>query len=251
MNGLARAVRYLTIVSWPAGRQPPEEGPPTSLGEAAPWFPLVGLGIGVVLVLVERTTARIFPTLLAGLITVVAWKLLTGGLHLDGLADCLDSLGGLDVEHRLAIMRDSRIGAFGAMGLILVLLLDVGALAEVPSPQRWQVLLVAPVVGRAVPVVLVGFFPPARLEGHGADFSRGLRSFASPLALGIAALVSLVVLGAAGGLAMGLAALVSGAFASLMARRLKGITGDVLGATVELAELAVLLTVTAWVSLRL
>jgi len=250
VSALAHAVRYLTIIPWPDRRRPPGEGLPASLGAAAVWFPLVGLGIGAVLALVERATARIFPSLLAGLITVVVWKLLTGGLHLDGLADCLDGLGGQDVEHRLAIMRDSRIGAFGAMGLILVLLLDVGALAEIPSPQRWRVLLVAPVVGRAVPVVLAGLFPPARSDGHGADFRRGLRSFAGPLALAIAALVSLVVLGAAGMVALGTAAVVAVAFASLMVRRLKGITGDVLGGTVELAELAVLLTVTAWVSLQ-
>jgi adenosylcobinamide-GDP ribazoletransferase len=250
VNGLAHAVRYLTIVPWPDRRLTPDPGAPTSLGAAAPWFPLVGLGLGSVLALGERATAQIFPTLLAGLITVVAWKLLTGGLHLDGLADCLDGLAGRDVEHRLTIMRDSRIGAFGAMGLILVLLLDVGALAEVPSAQRWRVLMVAPVVGRAVPVVLAWLFPPARLDGQGADFQGGLSRLAGPMAFGVAALVSLTILGRAGLLAMGSAGLVSGAFASIMARRLNGITGDVLGGAVELAELAVLLTVTAWLSLR-
>jgi adenosylcobinamide-GDP ribazoletransferase len=221
-----------------------------SLGAAAAWFPIVGLGLGVVLALVERATARIFPSLLAGLITIVVWKLLTGGLHLDGLADCLDGLAGRDPDHRLAIMRDSRIGAFGAMGLILVLLLDVGALAEVPSPQRWRALLVAPVVGRSAPIVLARMFLPARPDGQGADFHRGLTPIAAPVALGVAALVSLAALGAAGVLAMGVAALVSVGFTSVMARRLNGITGDVLGGAVELAELAVLLTVTAWASLR-
>lgn len=252
MTGLALAVRYLTIVPWPDRSGSAGAGhPPAPLGTAAAWFPLVGLGIGLVLAIVERATARIFPTLLTGLITIVAWKLLTGGLHLDGLADCLDSLAGRDVEHRLAIMRDSRIGAFGAMGLILVLLLDVGALAEVPSPQRWRVLIVAPVIGRAVPVVLARLLPPARPDGQGAAFRAGLRPPAVVLALAVATLVAVAILGAAGVVAMGVAVLVAGAFASLMARRLNGITGDVLGAAVELAELAVLLTVTAWVSLRL
>jgi adenosylcobinamide-GDP ribazoletransferase len=251
VNDLVYAVRYLTIVPWPDRRGTVGTGhAPVALGAAAAWFPLVGLGIGVVLALVERATARIFPTLLAGLITIVVWKLLTGGLHLDGLADCLDGLAGRDVEHRLAIMRDSRIGSFGAMGLILVLLLDVGALAEVSPPHRWRVLVVAPVIGRAIPVVLARLFPPARPDGQGADFRRGLRPLAGPLALGVATLVALGVLGAVGVVAMGVAALVSVAFASVMVRRLNGITGDVLGAAVELAELAVLLTVTAWVSLR-
>jgi adenosylcobinamide-GDP ribazoletransferase len=251
VSALAQAVRYLTIVPFPAGRLPTGTETPASLGAAAVWFPFVGLAIGVVVAFVERGTGRIFPPLLAGLIAVVTWKLLTGGLHLDGLADCLDGLGGHDAEHRLAIMRDSRIGAFGAMGLILVLLLDVGTLAEIPSGQRWRVLLMAPVVGRAMPVVLATYFPSARVDGHGADFQRGLRAFASPGAFAAAALVSFVALGWAGLLALGVALLVSVVFASVMARRLKGITGDVLGGAVELAELAVLLTVTAWISLQL
>ncbi|MGH7332519.1 MAG: adenosylcobinamide-GDP ribazoletransferase, partial [Candidatus Rokuibacteriota bacterium] len=106
------------------------------------------------------------------------------------------------------------------------------------------------VVGRAVPVVLARLFPPARPDGQGADFRRGLGPFAVPVALGAAALASLAILGAAGAVAVGMAALVALAFASTMTRRLNGISGDVLGGAVELAELTVLLTVTAWLSLR-
>src|SRR5436309_1201627 len=108
-----------------------------SLGRAAGWFPVVGLGLGLVLVGVERVTSVLFPSLLAALLTVTAWKVLTGGLHLDGLADCLDGLVGRDAEHRLSIMRDSRIGAFGAIGLILFLLLEIAAVAELPAGLRW------------------------------------------------------------------------------------------------------------------
>ena len=79
---------------------------------------------------VDSLTARLFPGLLGALLTVTAWKLLTGGLHLDGLADCLDGLVGRDREHRLAIMRDSRIGTFGAVGLILFLMLEIVTVAE-------------------------------------------------------------------------------------------------------------------------
>ena len=119
MTGLVVAARYLTIVPLPGRVRLRAD----ALGRSAPWFPVIGLGIGVVLAATDRVTQVIFPLLLAGLITVTVWKLLTGGLHLDGLADCLDGLGGRDVEHRLAIMRDSRIGAYGALGLILLLLL--------------------------------------------------------------------------------------------------------------------------------
>ncbi|HEU5320052.1 MAG TPA: adenosylcobinamide-GDP ribazoletransferase, partial [Methylomirabilota bacterium] len=164
MSSLLVAARYLTIVPLPGA------GHATlpALGRAAPWFPVVGLALGAALAALDAVTARLFPPLLAALLTVTGWKLLTGGLHLDGLADCLDGLTGRDVEHRLAIMRDSRIGAFGAIGLILFLLLEIGAVAELPPPLRWRALLAAPVVGRATPALLARLFAPARADGHGA-----------------------------------------------------------------------------------
>ena len=114
------AVSYLTIVPVPRRRHAGLE----EVGSAASWFPVVGAALGVVLAIVDAVTVRVFPALLAALLTVTTWKLLTGGLHLDGLADCLDGLGGRNAEERRTIMSDSRIGAFGAIGLILFLLLE-------------------------------------------------------------------------------------------------------------------------------
>ena len=127
VSGLLAAARYLTIVPFPG----PGHAPAETLGRTAAWFPVVGAGLGLVLAGAERLGSSAFPPLLAALLTVTLWKLLTGGLHLDGLADCLDGLSGRDPAHRLAIMRDSRIGSFGAVGLILLLLLEVATLAEV------------------------------------------------------------------------------------------------------------------------
>src|SRR5712691_5303895 len=141
MSGLVLAIRYLTILPVPS-RDATDRG----LGRAAAWFPVVGLGLGLLLVGVDRVTARLFPPLLSALLTVTVWKLVTGGLHLDGLADCLDGLMGRDREHRLTIMRDSRIGTFGAVGLILFLMLEIVALTDLPPAQRWRVLVVAPTV---------------------------------------------------------------------------------------------------------
>lgn len=241
------AVRYLTIVPLP-GRAP-HGG--EAIGRAAPWFPAVGLGIGIALAVVERATSALFPSLLAALLTVTAWKLLTGGLHLDGLADCLDGLVGRDAAHRLAIMRDSRIGAFGAIGLILFLLLEVAAVAELPPAVRWRALLVIPAVARATPAVLARLFPAAKAEGHGAAFRAGAPLAAAPIALAVALVAAAAALGSAGLLAA--AAALAGALALgwFMAGRLSGITGDVLGAAIEVAELAALLTVSAWAHARL
>ncbi|MGH7389798.1 MAG: adenosylcobinamide-GDP ribazoletransferase [Candidatus Rokuibacteriota bacterium] len=241
MSGLVLAAQYLTIV--PLGRSPTHEG---AAGRSAAWFPVVGLGIGLTIVVVERVTGRIFPTLLAALLTVTAWKLLTGGLHLDGLADCLDGLAGRDPEQRIRIMRDGRIGAFGAVGLILFLLMEVVAVAELTAVLRWRALLAAPAVARALPPLLARWFPPARPDGHGAAFAAGVQPVAVPLALGLAALLALGALGLVGIVALAAAALAALAVAWLMAGRLGGITGDVHGAAVEIAELTVLLTVAAW-----
>jgi adenosylcobinamide-GDP ribazoletransferase len=240
VRGLVAAVRYLTIVQV----RPFESGP--ALGHAAPWFPVVGVGIGLVVVATERVTAALFPPLLGALLTVTVWKLLTGGLHLDGLADCLDGLPGTDPEQRLRIMRDSRIGAFGAIGLILFLLLEIAALSELPSPDRWRVLLAAPVIARAMPALLSRVLPQARREGHGASFAQTLPRSAAPVALGTALVVAVVTLRGLGLVALAAAALVALALGRFFGQRLGGITGDVLGAAVEAAELTTLLTVSAW-----
>ncbi|HET7342314.1 MAG TPA: adenosylcobinamide-GDP ribazoletransferase, partial [Methylomirabilota bacterium] len=154
MSGLLRAARYLTIVPLPGRATAGLAG----LGRAAPWFPVVGLALGIVLAAADAALARVFPPLLVALLVVTLWKLLTGGLHLDGLADCLDGLGGRDPVHRRLIMSDSRIGTFGAIGLILFLMLLIVCLSGMPPPARRRALLLAPVVGRATAPLLARLF---------------------------------------------------------------------------------------------
>ncbi len=246
MTSLVLAVRYLTIVPLPGRTAHGAQ----ALGRAASWFPFVGLGLGLVLAGVERVTSVVFPPPLAALLTVTAWKVLTGGLHLDGLADCLDGLAGKDAEHRLRIMRDSRIGAFGAIGLILFLLLETVAVAELPAGVRWRALLVLPALARATPPLLARCFPPAKADGHGAGFHSGLRAGAAPAALALGVGLAWVGLGVAGLLVATAAVAAALALAAFMAARLAGVTGDVLGAAIEVSELAGLLTVSAWAHVR-
>jgi adenosylcobinamide-GDP ribazoletransferase len=246
VSGLLVAARYLTIVPVPG----PAHAPPEALGRAAVWFPVVGIGLGLLLVLADRLSTWLFSPLLAALLTVIVWKLVTGGVHLDGLADCLDGLMGRDAEHRLAIMRDSRIGAFGAVGLVLFLMLEVVAVSELVAAARGSALFAAPVIARATPAVLVGLFRPARTDGHGAAFHAGVRP--SAIAIGLAAAVAAATF-ALGGL--GVASIAAGLVAAVVvgaiaAGRLGGVTGDVFGAGVEASEAAVLLTVAAWTHAR-
>lgn len=243
MRGLVRAARYLTIVPVGAERAHERE----LLGGAAAWFPVIGLGIGLVLVGAERVTGWLFPGLLAALLTVTVWKLLTGGLHLDGLADCLDGLAGRDAGQRLRIMRDSRIGAFGAIGLILFLLLEIAAVAELPASVRGGALLATPAIGRATPALLACCFPAARAEGQGATFRAGVHARAAAMALVVAALGAGATLGLPGLAALAAACLGALGLGRFLTIRLGGITGDVLGAAVEAGELIALLTVAAWV----
>lgn len=242
LPSLVLAVRFLTIVPVP-GR---EAAGDDALGRAAWWFPPVGLALGVGLAAADRALASLFPPLLAALLVVSLWKVLTGGIHLDGLADCLDGLAGGDVPQRLAIMRDSRVGVYGALGLVVVFLISVVALAELPPGLRAAALVLAPLTGRVAPLLagtLIRAATPA--VGLGGAFLSGLSRAAGPV-FGAAALILAGVLAGIWGMtavAVGLATALLAA--ALVARRLGGITGDGLGASVELGELGLLLTVAA------
>ena len=236
MTRFVTAARYLTIIPLPENSSA-REGP----GAAAMWFPVVGLAIGGLLALVDRVASAVFVPLLAALVTVTVWKLVTGGLHLDGFADCLDGLLGRDPAHRLAIMHDSRIGAFGATGLVLMLLLTIGAVSGIAPHARMGALVVAPVVGRAMSPIIGRVFP-APGPGHGARFRAELGAAAPIVAAILALVVAVGMMGLGGVVALLLAAAVGFAWAAFMARRLGGVSGDVHGAVIELSELVVLLT---------
>jgi adenosylcobinamide-GDP ribazoletransferase len=244
-NGLVVATGFLTALPMRAG--PPG---PANLGRAAVWFPLIGLVLGVILSLAHWLLARVFPPALAAALTVALWAALTGGLHLDGLADCGDGLlAAVPPERRLEIMRDPRLGAFGGLSLVLFLIVKILAVASLPAAEAWPSLFsisplwLAPVVGRWL-ILLAARQPSARAGGLGQAFADGLR----PRSLLLAALlpIALALLGGLrAGLAVGLAWVIALAILRLARARLGGVTGDVFGLVVELAELTVLLTYAA------
>ena len=238
----AAAFQFLTRLPVPG---PPLDG--KELGRALAWFPLPGLALGA---LAAGLAWLAGPHLAPGVLAVLVVALLaavTGGLHLDGLADVADGLGGGhgDRERSLAIMRDSRIGAFGAAALVLALLLKVAAVLALLAhgPAAWA-LLSAPMLARLLAVPLVVFFPYARPEGLGRPFHDGGGVRELVVALALTALV-LPWFGVRVLLPSAAAVATAAAVAFWVRRRLGGLTGDVYGAAVELAEVAFLVAASA------
>lgn len=256
MKGLWLAVGLLTAL--PVQTAAPQPG---DVGRAGKWFPLIGLTLGATVILALALFGLLFSSPPLAVTCVVAvWAGITGGLHLDGLADCCDGMippGLGPPERRLEIMGDPRLGAFGGIGLTLFIILKILAVIALNHASGDVVfstttllfpLLLAPALARWL-VLLVAIQPSARPGGMGADFALGLtRSvfvFAAlvPLALFIAGLLFASPWRTI--IAVALAHLVTVAIIRLAHARLGGVTGDVFGLTVELAELTVLLTFAA------
>jgi len=213
-------------------------------GRAAVWYPFVGLVIGALIWLSWKATILLFPPLVAGVIALIVWVSLTGGLHLDGLADCCDGLfASASVERRLEIMKDPHMGAFGVIGLILVLFLKVATLASLASltPASSFGILLAASLARWC-ILPAGLLPLARPSGSGmgADFASGFR-YSFIFWGAIIPLVIAILLGLRGILSIlaGLGA--AGSVLWLAKSRIGGVTGDVFGMVVEIVEAVVLL----------
>lgn len=209
-----------------------------SMGQSAWAFPIVGMIVGAIAAGVATVLTGLDPILAAGL-TVAATVLVTGGLHEDGLADLADGFGGgRDKARKLEIMRDSRIGSYGTLALILVLGLRVQALALVigQGSAIWELIAIETASRAALPLVL-RVLPAARVDGlgHGAAQVSWGRVVVA-LALGSA---SLILLGGMAAVLIGATtAFVVAAISVLALRQIGGQTGDVLGAMQALSACA-------------
>ncbi len=235
ISRLATALGFLTCLPVHA-RNEMAEG---DLGKSAGWFPYVGALIGALAALALFGFSIIFPRLLAAALAAAVWIALTGGLHLDGLADCFDGLlypG--EAEKRLEIMKDPRHGTFAGVGLALTILIKIIALYSLPEGAAWLVLPLAGATARWL-LLPAGKQPNARPGGLGIMFSAGLQNSAFFWgALPVAALTTLIGWQALAAVAAahGLAWLVF----RLARARLRGMTGDVYGLLVEMSELLIL-----------
>jgi adenosylcobinamide-GDP ribazoletransferase len=214
---------------------------PQELGRSLLFYPPVGLLFGAILWGLNGLLSG-SPLLLHAALLLTAWVLLSGGLHLDGLADSADAwLGGFgDRERTLTIMKDPRSGPIAVVTLVLVMLLKFAALLALVEQQHGGFLLVVPLIGRAG---LLGLFlttPYVRAGGLGQALADHLPRSAGKQVLAVSALACVVLAGLHGFFALVLAGLAFAWLRQVMLRRLGGTTGDTAGAMLELLEVGVL-----------
>lgn len=239
MNAFLVALQFLTRIPVATRAAPTTEVVARSLL----YYPLVGLVLGALLAALHWLLGDA-PAPVRAALVLAAWAALTGGLHLDGLADSADAWAGAsgDRERALAIMKDPRSGPIAVAVLVLVLLVKFAALASV-APADWLVLAFVPALARSGIPLLLATTPYVRPGGLGAALAAG-QSRAAGIASAVATWCVAVLLIGAGAIWLLLvlcAALL--ALRGMMMRTLGGTTGDTAGALIEIAEAGLLLTV--------
>lgn len=209
------------------------------LGLSVLFYPLIGLLIGAAMFLLATVLSHVAMPVQAALL-LAFWVMVTGGLHLDGLADCADAWAGgfANPQRSLEIMKDPAAGPIAVIGLVLLLLLKWVALAELLAKPQLADLLVVPMLGRAAILGLMLSAPYLRENGLGAVLMAHLPAQPAKTMLVCCALLGVYSLGF---LPMLFAVLMLLAVRTLALHRLGGVTGDVYGAAVELVEVAALL----------
>ena len=257
--GLALAL----LTTLPVGRWVASPVSPADPGRSVLWYPVVGLLIGMLLASLAWLLSGVDAPLGAALV-VVLWVVLTGALHLDGLADCVDAWfagHGRDAPERtLAVMKDPAAGPMAVVALLLVLGLKGAAIAAIwsalwssPASGYWWspplvgLLVVVPVLARLAAMLFMATTAYRRAQGLASALDAQLPRAAAWLVAGGGVAFVLVCAGPAAGVIMALGALfVSLGWRALWQRRIGGYTGDVVGGLIELVEVAVLVIAALW-----
>ena len=234
---LMLAVQFLTVVRVRVADPVTDD----ELRDSTYFFPLVGLGLGVALAATGWALGCVFTWPVVAALLVVELVVLTGALHLDGLADMCDGFyAGRDRDDTLRIMKDPHIGTMGVVGLVCVLGLKAVALMNVPAHRGLWVVAAAPVVGRSVVLLACAVGRYAREEGTGKTYIGQLSRDHAWMAM------AMVVFGCTmirqfvpAALAFVLAGIWLVLFVSYCNRRIGGLTGDTVGALNETTELIV------------
>jgi adenosylcobinamide-GDP ribazoletransferase len=234
------AMQFLTIIPLPFKLHCEKE----DLGRSTALFPLAGLTIGAFLVGVNWLISPWLARPLCDALLITALTAVTGALHLDGLADVCDGVAARGGRERfLAVMKDSQVGAVGAVGLVLGLLLKWQALVALPVELKWQALLLFPTLARFGQVFSMTGARHARQDGLGAVFIQGTGGMALSFAFVSAASASIYLLGISGTIALAVVCVLTFTCRTFFQRRLGGLTGDTVGFTSELNEITALIVI--------
>lgn len=232
------ALSFLTIVRVPHRWC----GDKTALSRSLDWYAVVGLFIGAVMALLDHALCALLPgTLLPSALVVIALIAVSGGLHIDGVADSADAfMSSRDRDTMLTIMKDSRIGAMGALTIGGLLLIKFAALASLPDDARWPVILLTPLAGRVALVLPLVSLPYARPGGLATLSHQQAEPRHAWLSGSLLAVTALMLLHGPGLIIAALVLLLTLLFGRYCRGKIGGFTGDTLGATRELAELVTL-----------
>jgi adenosylcobinamide-GDP ribazoletransferase len=214
------------------------------IGRSTVWFPVVGFIIGAILFGLHYVLELILPAALVNALLIAVLVILSGGLHLDGLSDTVDGLAGHRTpERRLEIMRDSHIGAIGAVGLFLFLIIEYVSLNNIPDKWIPFTLLLAPTVSRWTMVYAIFVFPYARPEGLGKAFKQAVGRSEFLIATFLTLLLAVILFPTAGPVIAAGTWIIISLAAFYIKRQIGGLTGDTYGAINEIALITVLLAI--------
>jgi len=240
------ALQFLTIIPIPWQRDIRE----VRIRNSIAYFPVVGLIIGLILAGLSWLFGLALPTGIANALLLVALAVVTGGLHLDGLADTCDGLAGhKTVAERWQIMRDSRVGGFGVIGIVLILLVKYVSLNSIPETLMTASLVLMPVAGRWAMVYSIFAYPYARPSGLGKAFKEGNRWPVFIIATIITIAIAVVSLQLIGLAILAIVLIITTALAVYFKKTFAGLTGDNYGAINEIAEVSVLIVTNLFVYL--
>ena len=237
-----RAWAFLTRL--PGGAHPRDD---RELGRSVGWFPAVGAVVGVLSGAVYWALHGPLGASIAAVLAIATGAIVTGGLHEDGLADTADALGGSTLEQRLEIMKDSRVGTFGVLALVLSTLLRVLAVSSLAPLDGLIALVLAHMLGRSTAVATMALVPAAGDRGLGHSYTAHLPRAWTAVAIIVSAAAA-AGLGLPGAVSLAAAAVGSVLVGLVAWRAFGGTTGDVLGATEQVAELAVLVSAASLVA---
>ena len=238
------ALRFLTIIPLPRRR----EISPEEIGRSVVYFPVVGVIIGLILAGLNWLLGLVLPSAIVNVLLIVCLVIISGALHLDGLVDTCDGIGGhKTVEERWQVMHDSRAGGFGVIGACCLLLVKYISLNSVPEPLLVTTLMLMPILSRWAIVYAICVYPSARASSLGKivkqEASRQRFIIATVitllLAIGSARLTNTVYFYLVGlAIMFGIWVIVM-AVASYLKHKFSGLTGDTYGAINEIAEVCV------------